>query len=281
MPSRTLAPSSETDLSALNDSPLGKTTDFPERLSPDVLFAIDREGQREPLGIRRPLPFHGTDLWTAWELTWLTPSGKPSIAALRLAVPAESPSMIESKSLKLYLNSFAMETFADDDAVVQRIRDDLSARIGADVAATLHRDAPIATLPGRSLDRLDTECRRYVVDPATLAADPERDVEETWHSTLLRSLCPVTSQPDFGSIVIRYAGPQIDPAGLLQYIVSFRAHQDFHEACVERMFTEIAARCRTRQLTVYASYQRRGGIDINPFRSDFEATPVGARYWNQ
>ena len=266
---------------ALNDSPLGRTTDFPEQLAPDVLFAIDRERQREPLGIGRPLPFHGADLWTAWELTWLLPSGKPSSAALKLAVPAESPAIIESKSLKLYLNSFAMETFADDAAVVARIRNDLSARVGADVVATLHREAPIAELPGRSLDELDTECRRYAVDPATLAADPKRDVEETWHSTLLRSLCPVTSQPDFGAVVIRYAGPEIDPAGLLRYIVSFRAHQDFHEACVERMFSEIAARCRTRQLTVYARYQRRGGIDINPFRSDFEATPVSARYWNQ
>ena len=265
----------------MNDIPLGKTTDFPERLAPDVLFPIDRRSQREPLGIGESPPFHGADLWTAWELTWLTPSGKPSIAALSLHVPAASPAMIESKSLKLYLNSFAMETFAGDEAVVERVRSDLSACAGADVAVTLHREAPIAALPGRSLDRLAAECRRYSVDPTTLAADADREVEETWHSGLLRSLCPVTSQPDFGSVVIRYAGPQIDPAGLLRYVVSFRRHQDFHEACVERMFTEIAARCGTRKLTVHARYQRRGGLDINPFRSNFEAVPANARVWNQ
>ena len=281
MPSRTLAPSSETDRRTLNDSPLGKTTDFPERLAPDVLFPIDRENQRKPLGIGRPLPFHGADQWTAWELTWLKPSGKPSIAVLRLDVPAGSPSMIESKSLKLYLGSFAMETFADDAAVVGRIRRDLSACSGAEVAVTLHRDAPITPLPGRSLDGLATECRQYSVDPTALSADPDREAEETWHSTLLRSLCPVTSQPDFGSVVVRYAGPQIDPAGLLRYVVSFRQHQDFHEACVERMFTEIAGRCAPRKLTVYARYQRRGGIDINPFRSNFETAPSGSRSWNQ
>ncbi len=265
----------------MNDSPLGKTTDFPERLAPDVLFPIDRGEQREPLGIGRALPFHGADLWTAWELTWLTPSGKPSLAALRLVVPAESPSIIESKSLKLYLNSFAMETFSHDDAVVERIRSDLSARAGANVAVTLHRDAPITALPGRSLDALAAECRHYAVDPTALSADPNRQVGETWHSTLLRSLCPVTSQPDFGSVVIRYRGPRIDPGGLLRYIVSFRQHQDFHEACVERMFTDVAARCSPQKLTVYARYQRRGGLDINPFRSNFEAVPGNDRLWNQ
>jgi len=265
----------------VSDIPLGKTSKIPERLAPDVLFPIDRDRQREPLGIGRPLPFHGADLWTAWELTWLKSSGKPSIAALSFAVPVESPAIIESKSLKLYLNSFAMETFADDNAVVARVRSDLSACAGAEVTAALHREAPVAALPGRSLDDSNVECRRYDVDPAALKADARQEVEETRHSMLLRSLCPVTSQPDFGSVVIRYAGPRIDPDGLLRYIVSFRQHQDFHEACVERIFTDIAARCSPRKLTVYARYQRRGGLDINPFRSNFEPVPGNDRLWNQ
>lgn len=265
----------------VKEIPLGRTSSVAERPTPELLFPIEREEQRAPLGIGLPLPFHGTDLWSAWELTWLKPSGTPANAVLRLAVPAESPAIIESKSLKLYLNAFAMETFADDQAVVRHIRGDLSACAGAEVAVTLHREAPITPLPGRSLDGLDSECRCYRVDPTTLTSDSRHEVEETWHSTLLRSLCPVTAQPDFGALVVRYAGPRIDPAGLLRYVVSFRRHRDFHEVCVERMFTDIARRCATRKLTVYAHYQRRGGIDINPFRSDFEATPAGGRIWQQ
>ena len=267
--------------SGMNELPLGKPASYPDRYAPDVLFPIPRSDARDELGIGTRLPVDGVDIWTAWELTWLTSSGKPVMAAAEIRVPATSPNIIESKSLKLYLNSFAMTTPDDGKDPAATIARDLSACAGAQVDVRLFGTSAISPLPGESLDDLDVALRAYDVDAALLDVDTGEKDAKTWHSGLLRSLCPVTAQPDFGSVMIRYEGPRIRPESLLAYIVSFRRHQDFHEACVERMFIDVKARCAPDKLTVYARYQRRGGLDINPFRSDFETTPPEARAWNQ
>jgi len=267
--------------SGMNELPLGRPTSYPDRYAPDLLFPIPRSDARARLGIGAPLPFDGADLWTAWELTWLTPSGKPAIAAAEIRVPASSPNIIESKSLKLYLNSFAMTTPDHDAGPAATIARDLSACAGAEVGVRLFDTSTITPLPGASLDDEAVSTDTYDVDAALLEIDAGTVVTETRHSGLLRSLCPVTAQPDFGAVIVRYEGPRIRPGSLLRYIVSFRQHQDFHEACVERMFRDIAERCAPERLTVYARYQRRGGLDINPFRSSFETEPPAIRAWNQ
>lgn len=261
---------------------LGKTTDFPDRYDASLLFAIDRAASRTTLG--EPLPFSGVDIWRAWELTWLRPGGRPCVATAEILVPAASPRLVESKSLKLYLNSFAMSEFDGFDAVARTIGRDLSALLGAEVTARVESSAAtlaVDTLPGACIDDLDTQCEHWEVAPALLRADAGDVVAETLHSHLLRSLCPVTAQPDIGSVLIDYRGPRIDRAGLLRYIVSFRRHQDFHEACVERMFCDLLERSEPESLTVQAFYTRRGGIDINPFRTNCGATPAGLRLWRQ
>jgi 7-cyano-7-deazaguanine reductase len=200
-----------------------------------------------------------------------------------IRIPAYSPNIIESKSLKLYLGSFAMTTVASTDALKEMVTTDLRACTGTDIQLHLHssaNDAAIEEFPGISIDSTDVQCDAYDVDASLLEVEDEI-VNETLHSNVLRSLCPVTNQPDMGSVLISYRGPRISHAGLLQYIVSFREHNDFHEACVERMFIDILERCEPEQLTVYARYQRRGGIDINPFRSNFESDPANTRLWRQ
>jgi len=266
---------------AIEGSPLGKAADYPKMYSPEVLCPIARADSRRSLGLGETLPFDGADLWTAWELTWLTRAGTPRAAAADICVPAGSTNIIESKSLKLYLNSFAMSSAATGYDIAAVVRDDLSAAAGAPVAVTLRHSAAIEALPGESLDEQDIACSVYEVDAGLLESDDAEVVSECLHSRLLRSLCPVTGQPDFGSLVIRYEGPRIARDALLRYIVSFREHNDFHEACVERMFVDLKQHCRPERLSVYARYQRRGGIDINPFRSDFETVPANARLWNQ
>jgi len=260
-------------------SPLGKSTAYADRYDPGLLYPIARAPQRAAMGIQgRPL-FFGADLWTAYELSWLNARGKPQVAIAHVMVPAESTHIVESKSFKLYLNSFNGTRFAGADEVRQHIRDDVSAAIwqggkmesSAGVKLILPDDfdrEPVHEMDGLSLDRLDIECDRYQPTPELLSsALDEQPVEETLTSRLLKSNCPVTGQPDWGSVQIRYTGPQIDQAGLLQYIVSFRGHDDFHEHCVERMFMDIWTRCHPAKLSVYARYTRRGGLDINPWRT--------------
>ncbi len=266
-----------------DESPLGKTTTYSSRYDPGLLFAIPRAESRSALGLRNDLPFNGCDIWNAWELTWLSPNGVPQVVSAMIRIPAYSPNLIESKSLKLYLGSFAMTTVAGMDEVEEMITTDLCACTGTDIQLHLHssaNDAAVEEFPGIGIDTIDAQCDAYNVDASLLVADDEI-VSETLHSHLLRSLCPVTNQPDMGSVLISYKGPRINRAGLLQYIVSFREHNDFHEACVERMFIDILERCEPEQLTVYARYQRRGGIDINPFRSNFESDPPNTRLWRQ
>jgi 7-cyano-7-deazaguanine reductase len=264
------------------DLPLGAPTSYPDTYAPELLYPIPRSNNREILQLGDFLPFGGADWWTAWEFTWLLPSGKPDAAGLKIRVPADSPNIIESKSLKLYLNAFAMMRFAEERELLQTIENDLTAVAGAPVTVDLFSDSKLRDLPGHSLDALDVDIETYSVDAGLLStADGASIVTETWRTGLLRSLCPVTSQPDFGAVMIRYAGPRICPESLLAYLVSYREHQDFHEACVERMFVDLETRCRPDKLTVYARYQRRGGLDINPFRSNFEREPPLARTWNQ
>lgn len=254
-------------------SPLGKAVAYRDTYAPDLLFPIERQLKRDELGVRADaLPFVGEDLWNAYELSWLNPRGKPVVALARWQVPADTPRLIESKSLKLYLNSFNQHVFADADAVTATIARDLSAAAGGAVAVAV---MPLGTRPQRQfgypegicLDDLDIAVDTYQPAPQLLGAAADGEVSETLYSHLLKSNCLVTGQPDWGTVVVRYTGPAIDRAGLLRYIVSFRDHNEFHEQCVERIFCDLLARCRPRRLAVWARYTRRGGLDINPFRA--------------
>jgi 7-cyano-7-deazaguanine reductase len=270
----------------MNKTPLGKPTDYPAEYSPQVLFAVPRIEARRALGLGAELPFQGEDVWNAWELTWLEPAGKPTVATAVITVPADSVNIVESKSLKLYLNSLAMSRYASNDEVAEIIRRDLSRITESEVQISLTPARAFSTgrivdLPGDCIDDLDVEIDASGVDAKMLKTAGEDLIEDELHSHLLHSNCPVTHQPDMGSVLIRYRGPAIDRESLLRYIVSFRQHSDFHEACVERMFLDIKARCRPEKLTVYARYNRRGGLDINPFRSDFETTAENLRLWRQ
>ena len=267
--------------------PLGRDTDYPDNYAPELLFPISRSDAREPLGLSGALPFSGVDIWNAWELSWLGGSGQPAVATAEIVVPADSPSIVESKSLKLYLNSFAMSRFSTVLDVTETLNKDLGACVGCEVivrvlpiVATESRE--VSRLAGICLDSMSAACTNWNVDAGLLGADGGGMVTEDLHTHALRSLCPVTSQPDTGSLQISYRGPKIDHESLLRYIVSYRQHSDFHEACVERMFLDIMARCSPEKLSIHARYQRRGGIDINPFRSnDPNEQPQNLRLWRQ
>ena len=260
-------------------SQLGKPVPYTDQYDPALLYPMSRLPQRTELGLHGAVPFFGADLWTAFELSWLTPRGKPQVAIAHVTVPCETPNIVESKSFKLYLNSFTNTSFASADLVRERIRADLSEAVWRGAASQssvgvrfllpeqFDRET-IHELEGLSLDRLDIECTQYTPAPELLtAAFDEQPVQEVLTSRLLKSNCRVTGQPDWGSVQIRYSGPQIEQGGLLRYLVSFRNHNEFHEPCVERIFMDIWRRCKPVKLTVYARYTRRGGLDINPFRT--------------
>ena len=264
-------------------TPLGKPTRYADQYDPGLLFPIPRAESRAALDLGNDLPFNGCDIWTAWEITWLNASGVPQIASAEILVPAYSPFLIESKSLKLYLGSFAMTSVESTHELQQMLETDLNACTASDVELRIHStgdETNIEEFAGDCIDSIDTNCDVFDVDASFLEAS-DAVVTETLNSHVLRSLCPVTDQPDLGSVMISYQGPQMDRTGLLRYIISFRQHNDFHEACVERMFMDITQRCKPEHLTVYARYQRRGGIDINPFRSNFEAPPSRIRLRRQ
>jgi 7-cyano-7-deazaguanine reductase len=272
-------------MTTFDRSPLGKATDYPDRYDASLLFAVPRAPQRSALGIEGNLPFSGCDVWNAYEITWLDSQGRPRLAIGEFRVRAESPSMVESKSLKLYLGSFAQEPIASATALGARIATDLRRVCGDEVAVALRPATTFeAAVPSRlastgteSIDETEVTIEASRPDPALLA-HAEASVDEALCSSLFRSTCPVTGQPDYADVFIRYRGPRIDRAGLLRYLVSFRRHAAFHEACVERIFVDIANRCRPERLSVYARFMRRGGIDINPFRSNFElAAPDNIR----
>jgi 7-cyano-7-deazaguanine reductase len=266
----------------LANAPLGRDTGYPEHYAPALLYAVPRAPQREALGIRTALPFAGADVWTAYDLTWIDPRGRPQVAIATIEVPAESPSLIESKSMKLYLGSYAQTRFDAAGDVTAAITHDLRAAAGAPVRVALDLPARFAAmalreLDGTSLDTLDVACSAYDVD-ATLLDAGAGAVAETLRTDLFRSMCPVTGQPDLGSLRIAYEGRPLDRPALLRYLVSYRCHPGFHEHCVERIFTDIKARCAPRRLTVEARFTRRGGLDINPFRTDAgEPVPANVR----
>jgi 7-cyano-7-deazaguanine reductase len=272
-------------------SQLGKPVAYADRYDPALLYPIPRAPKREELGLQGSLPFFGADLWTAFELSWLTPRGKPQVAIGHFTVPCESPNIVESKSLKLYLGSFNGTAFAGPEQVRDLLRADLTEAVwrGAPVQGSsvgvrlllpeMFDREPVHELDGLSLDRLDIECTNYAPAPHLLqAAVGEQPVEEVLTSNLLKSNCLVTGQPDWGSIQIRYSGPQIDQGGLLRYLVSYRNHNEFHEQCVERIFMDVWRRCKPAKLAVYARYTRRGGLDINPLRTSHPmALPANVR----
>lgn len=259
-------------------SPLGKTSAYQEYYDASLLFPIARLGKREEIGLPATLPFFGVDIWNAYELSWLNLRGKPQIALATIRVPAESPNIIESKSFKLYLNSFNQTKLADEDALLALLRQDLSHAAGCPVQVSLTKPEQftqihIGELDGLLLDRLDIEIAHYQPDASILrAASQDAPVEEKFVSHLLKSNCLVTGQPDWGSVQIHYVGAQIDQESLLRYLIGFRQHNEFHEQCVERIFVDILRQCQPQKLAVYARYTRRGGLDINPWRSNFSGS---------
>ncbi|WP_233217438.1 NADPH-dependent 7-cyano-7-deazaguanine reductase QueF [Trinickia dabaoshanensis] len=249
---------------------LGKQSKYESTYNPDKLFAIPRSIKRAEIGITGALPFFGVDVWNHYEVSWLTPRGVPRVAMATIVVPCASPNVIESKSMKLYFNTFNNTRF-EEQAEVERIAAlDLSRCAGAAVAVTLEPLERASALrigmpEGTSIDEQDVVIDHFTVDPQVLTTHDEH-VSETLYSNLLKSNCLVTGQPDWGTVSIAYEGPRIDRAGLLKYVVSFRDHEEFHEQCVERIFKDIQAHCAPARLTVSARYTRRGGIDINPIR---------------
>ncbi len=275
-------------------SQLGKASAYIDQYDASLLFPIPRADKRAEIGIAGAAPFFGADMWTAYELSWLNLRGKPQVALAQFTIPCESVNIIESKSFKLYLNSFNNTKFADLEAVKARLRSDIfeavwrktgepvvaPASIGVTLLGPeLFDREPVHELDGLNLDRLDIECAQYTPAPELLRVTPdEAPVSEVFVSNLLKSNCLVTGQPDWGSVQISYTGDQIDQGGLLQYLVSFRNHNEFHEQCVERIFMDIWTRCKPMKLSVYARYTRRGGLDINPFRTSHpQALPRNVR----
>lgn len=256
---------------------LGKVTQYPERYDPGQLAPLPRAQGRGALGLSEPLPFTGEDLWTGYELSWLNERGKPVVAVAEFRFPCTTPHLIESKSFKLYLNSFNQEAFATPDDVQRVLEKDLSQGAGGAVGVELftldtYRHRGLTALPGACLDEFDIVIEYHQPNAELLALKTgaqavDEVVEETVYSHLLRSKCPVTGQPDWASVMIEYEGRAICRESLLRYIVSFRQHQDFHEQCVERIFRDVMAQCEPERLSVYARYTRRGGLDINPWRS--------------
>ncbi|MDO8651936.1 MAG: NADPH-dependent 7-cyano-7-deazaguanine reductase QueF [Undibacterium sp.] len=269
-------------------SQLGKLASYAAHYDASLLFPIPRADKRQELGIgdsSRTLPFFGMDIWNAYEVSWLNLRGKPQVAIVTVMAPADSPNIIESKSFKLYLNSYNQTKLAGTEALLSLLQADLSAGFGATVQVSITTQENFSTLKmqeldGILLDRLDIEVSSYTPNPLLLKTDSQvAPVEETLVSHLLKSNCLVTGQPDWGSVQIRYVGAPIDQESLLQYLIGFRNHNEFHEQCVERIFTDIMQQCKPQKLSVYARYTRRGGLDINPWRSNFSTgqKPSNAR----
>lgn len=251
------------------DLPLGKPTTYPSRYDPSVLRALDRAAQRSELGIGTALPFLGEDVWNAYELTWLGSAGMPRVGVLTLRVPCASPAMVESKSLKLYLDSFALTVFENGGEVVTAIERDVSRCVGTAVRATVRpigQRGGAEQLDGFQLDDLAVEIAAYRPNSALLVR-AEGEGCDAVHTHLFRAVCPATGQPDSGSIAVVWRGRRLERRGLLAYLVSYREEPCFHEHAVERIFADVHAAAQASDLTVHGRFLRRGGIDINPFRS--------------
>ena len=271
--------------------PLGQTTQYPDQYDPGLLYPIPRSENRLKLGIKdgQALPFVGVDIWNAFELSWLNQKGKPQIALAEFQIPADSPKMIESKSFKLYLNSLNNARFENENEVRERLVADLSAVAGSKITARIQANDAIAKkgmqeMGGVLLDRLDIEIDPHIpADPNLLGVNEDfGPIEQCLVSHLLKSNCPVTGQPDWASVQIRYQGRPILEEGLLRYLIGFRQLGEFHEHCVETIFSDIKRHCKPDKLSVYARYTRRGGLDINPFRTDHNAPwPENTRHSRQ
>ncbi|MFT2792363.1 NADPH-dependent 7-cyano-7-deazaguanine reductase QueF [Serratia sp. T13T92] len=280
--------SSYQDHQALAALTLGKPTAYRDYYDASLLQAVPRSMNREPLGLYPDsLPFHGADIWTLYELSWLNAKGLPQVAVGEISLNANSINLIESKSFKLYLNSFNQTHFPDWEAVRSTLQRDLAACAQGDVSVSLFsvdrlEGSPIARLEGECLDQQDISIDNYEFDTGYLeGAAGSQIVEETLVSHLLKSNCLITNQPDWGSVQIHYRGPQINREALLRYLVSFRHHNEFHEQCVERIFNDLLRFCQPQQLSVYARYTRRGGLDINPWRSNVAFEPAHGRLARQ
>ncbi|MDN3614953.1 MAG: NADPH-dependent 7-cyano-7-deazaguanine reductase QueF [Vibrio gallaecicus] len=258
---------------------LGQKTEYSNQYDASLLQPVPRSLNRDDLNLGNELPFKGHDLWTMYELSWLNDKGLPQVAVGDVYIPATSQNLIESKSFKLYLNSYNQTRFKSWSDVQARLIQDLSRCAGEAVDVNIHSvseytDQPIVTMGGSCIDDQDIEISSYEFEASLLeGAASEQEVEETLHSHLLKSNCLITNQPDWGSVEIAYSGKQIDREALLRYLVSFREHNEFHEQCVERIFTDIMKYCQPSKLTVYARYTRRGGLDINPYRSSEQDKP--------
>lgn len=265
----------------LKQSPLGQSTVYIETYSRDLLFPIPRYLAREKIRMEA-IPFTGIDIWTGYELSWLNTKGKPQIAMAEFHFPCTSPNVIESKSFKLYLNSFNQSSFDSIQQVRSIIEKDLSDAAGAAISLKLTAPFELKTeqFPGICLDDLDVEIDCYEVNRNYLRTTSQQ-VTETLYTNLLKSNCLATGQPDWGSVLVRYTGPKIDHEGLLKYFISFRRHSGFAEHCIEQIYADILAFCKPKELTVYGRYTRRGGLDINPFRSNFEQAPPNLREFRQ
>ena len=275
-------------ISAPDDLSLGKQVDYEFEYNPDLLQGVPRSLSRDTLDLANSsLPFDGIDTWTGYELSWLNLKGKPNVAILECHVPITSENLIESKSFKLYLNSFNQTKFASAEDVRQVLQADLSACAGEPVEVKLILPEQFSSLQfqefnGTLLDSLDVEIDQYSPNTQYLTvAKSEAGVQETLVSHLLKSNCLITSQPDWASIQVRYEGKAIEHEGLLKYLISFRQHNEFHEQCVERIYNDIMQHCQPDKLTVCARYTRRGGLDINPFRSNYEAPYANHRQARQ
>lgn len=269
--------------------PLGKQTPYVSTYTPSLLVGIPRKENREQLGIasQLALPFQGADIWNAYEISWLNAKGKPEVAYGEFIVPCTTPNIIESKSFKLYLNSFNQTKFNNWNEVTQTLEADLAVAACAPVLVQLTSLAHlqhngVGAAVGHSIDGFDVEVKSYQPNAQLLrCVDSSAIVHETLHSHLLKTNCPVTGQPDWGSVVVQYSGRGIERESLLRYIISFREHNGFHENCVEQMFMDILKHCVPQRLTVYARYTRRGGLDINPFRTNCGDVPENVRLARQ
>jgi 7-cyano-7-deazaguanine reductase len=273
--------------STLPELHLGKTVNYADHYDPSLLQRVSRQLGRDTLNLKKEsdLPFVGEDIWTGYELSWLNPRGKPYVAILECRIPYQSPYLIESKSFKLYLNSFNQTQITNERALIQRLEHDLSDCAQAEVKVkliALNNDEHLAIrrFEGICIDDQDIDINQYRPNQNLLKTTSQQ-VSETLYSNLLKSNCLITRQPDWGSVQIAYEGPAIEQAGLLRYIVSFRQHDEFHEQCVERMFIDIMQRCRPTKLSIYARYTRRGGMEINPFRTNFQSAPANTRLIRQ
>lgn len=273
-----------TEPEAIQKSPLGRGTAYVNRYDPSLLYPIERDINWRLRNVdRKTLPFKGVDIWNAYELSWLDSSGKPIVSLAEFRVPATSTSIIESKSFKLYLNSFNLTRFSSKAEVISHLQQDLSKAAGAQVEVRLispQTKLDIVELQGQCIDHLDVSVEHYQPAPELLVTHNE-SAKESLVSHLLKSNCPVTGQPDWATVQIRYQGPKIDHRGLLAYLISYREHGDFHEQCVETIFMDIWKRCRPQKLSVYARYVRRGGLDINPYRSSLNDIPENSRLIRQ